>query len=174
MWRQVLSPSRLESLRSLHLNSQNQHQAIIKSPLQPNWREDAWTVATVRTVWVGLRRFYLKSWQQRLESVKQQEKQDKCDRLGIEMAEGEGYYTDPCMNSILFYSRDSSILDKTQLNSSRQLLSRSEVMSSQQPLPFIKISCKHYRLRPMSQLNMKMTVWAIMGQGIYSEDPWTL
>ena len=110
MWRKALSPSRQESLRSLHLNSQHQHQAIINSPLQPNRREDACTVATMRTIWVELRHFYLKSWQQRLNSMKQQEKQDECDRLGIEMAEGVRYYTDPCKNSILFYSRDSSIL----------------------------------------------------------------
>ena len=36
----------------------------------------------------------------------QQEKQDE----RIEMAEGVRYSTDPCRNSVLFYSRDSSIL----------------------------------------------------------------
>ena len=102
MWRQALSPSRLESLRSLHLNSQNQHQAIINSPRQPNRREDAWTVAMMRTLWVGLRCFYLKSWQQRLKSVKQPEKQDERDRLGIEKAEGEKYWFMPELCFVFF------------------------------------------------------------------------
>ena len=47
---------------------------------------------------------------ERLKSVKQQEKQDERDRLGIEMPEGVRYSTDPCRNSALFCSRDSLIL----------------------------------------------------------------
>ena len=46
-------------------------------------------------------------------------------------------------------------------------------MSSQQPRRFIEISCNHYRLLPTFRLNLTMTAWAVMGQGIYLEDPWT-